>query len=136
VPGCTHATFIDVHHVQPRSDGGPNEASNLLTLCSAHHRSAHRGELLIEHEHDETFSFRHVDGTAYGEPITPRLIDVHAKVFAALRQLGFRECEVKTVMAELRADADLCGAGVERLLREALCRIRTVPPAAAVKRGG
>jgi len=30
-------TFIDVHHLQPRSEGGRNEASNLITLCSAHH---------------------------------------------------------------------------------------------------
>ena len=56
--------------------------------------------------------------------MAPRLIDAHAKVFSALRQLGFRECEVKTVLAELRADTEVCGAAVERLLREALRRIR------------
>jgi hypothetical protein len=124
VPGCTHATFVDVHHVVPRSEGGCNEASNLLVLCSAHHRATHRGELLIEDDREGAFRFRHADGTAYGDPITPRLIDAHAKVFSALRQLGFREREVKAVLAELRADAELGGAPVERLLREALCRIR------------
>jgi 5-methylcytosine-specific restriction endonuclease McrA len=132
VPGCTHATFVDVHHVQPRSEGGCNEASNLLVLCSAHHRATHRGELLIELDHESAFRFRHADGTAYGGPVAPRLIDAHAKVFSALRQLGFRECEVKVVLAELRADAELSGATVERLLREALCRIR---PLASVKKG-
>jgi hypothetical protein len=122
VPGCTHATFVDVHHVQPCSEGGRNEASNVL--CSAHHRATHRGELLIHREHEGAFTFRHADGAAYGSPTAPRLIDAHAKVFAALRHLGFREVEVKTVLAELRADGELGGASVEQLLREALCRIR------------
>jgi hypothetical protein len=124
VPGCTHATFVDVHHVQPRSEGGRNEASNLLTICSAHHRAAHHGELLIDRERDGSFRFRHADGAAYGDPLMPQCIDARAKVFSALRHLGFRESEVKTVLSELRADAELGDACVERLLREALCRIR------------
>jgi Holliday junction resolvasome RuvABC DNA-binding subunit len=41
-----------------------------------------------------------------------------------LRQLGFREAEVKIVLSELRRDPELDGASVERLLREALRRIR------------
>jgi hypothetical protein len=124
VPGCSHATFVDVHHVQPRSEGGRNEASNLLTLCGAHHRAVHRGTLLVERDHDGSFIFRHADGAAYGSPLAPRLIDAFAKVFSALRQLGFREGEVKAVLSELRADAELDGASVERLLRESLSRIR------------
>jgi 5-methylcytosine-specific restriction endonuclease McrA len=132
VPGCSHATFVDVHHVQPRSEGGRNEASNLLVLCSAHHRAAHRGELLVELDHKGAFRFRLADGTPYGDPIAPRLVDAHAKVFSALRHLGFRECEVKAVLAELRANAELGGAPVEGLLREALRRIR---PLASVKKG-
>jgi hypothetical protein len=124
VPGCTHATFVDVHHVQPRSEGGLNEASNLLTLCSVHHRAVHRGKLLIDRDSEGAAIFRHADGTAYGSPMAPRLIDAHAKVFSAMRHLGFREGEVKTVLAELRSDAQLHGASVEHLLREALRRIR------------
>jgi hypothetical protein len=124
VPGCTHATFVDVHHVQPRAEGGRNEASNLQVLCSAHHRAVHRGELLIELERDGSLRFRHADGAAYGHPLIPQRIDAHSKVFSALRQLGFRESEVKTVLSELRADAELGDASVEHLLRAALCRIR------------
>jgi hypothetical protein len=45
VPGCRNARFLDLHHVEPRSEGGTNEADNLITLCGAHHRAAHRGEL-------------------------------------------------------------------------------------------
>jgi hypothetical protein len=110
--------------VQPRAEGGRNEAPNLATLCSAHHRAVHRGELLIEREHEGSFVFRHTDGAAYGNPTAPHRIDAHAKVFSALRQLGFREGAIKAVLSELRADAGLGGATVERLLREALCRIK------------
>jgi len=124
VPGCSHATFLDIHHIQPLSEGGRHEAKNLLGICSAHHRATHRGELLIEREHDGTVTFRHADGTPYGDPTAPRAIDAHTKVYAALRHLGFREGEVKAVLAELRGDTALAGASVERLLREALCRIR------------
>jgi Holliday junction resolvasome RuvABC DNA-binding subunit len=113
-----------VHHVQPRSEGGLNEAANLLILCGVHHRAVHRGQLLIDRDSEGTTIFQHADGTAYGSPTAPRLIDAHAKVFSALRHLGFREGEVKTVLAELLRDADLHDASVEHLLREALRRIK------------
>jgi hypothetical protein len=125
VPGCTHATFVDVHHVQPRSEGGRNEASNLLTLCSVHHRAVHRGQLLIDGRGEGATTFRHADGAAYGSPGAPRVVDVHAKLFSALRQLGFRDGEVKAVLAELRGDAELEGASIEHQLREALRRIKS-----------
>jgi hypothetical protein len=124
VPGCTHTTYVDVHHIQRRADGGLNVSWNLLTLCSAHHRAVHHGQLLIERGRGGAIIFRHADGRCYGDPSPPQRVDLHTKVFAALRQLGFRESEVKAVLAELRADAALSDAPVERLLREALCRIQ------------
>jgi hypothetical protein len=95
-----------------------------LTLCSAHHRAAHRGELLIDGERDGSLRFRRADSAAFCDPLMPRRIDAHAKVFSALRHLGFRESEVKTVLSELRADAELHEASVEQLLHAALSRIR------------
>jgi hypothetical protein len=124
VPGCNHATFLDVHHIQPLSEGGRHVAANLLGICSAHHRATHRGELLIERQHHGTLTFHHADGSPYGDPAAPRAIDAIAKVYSALRRLGFREGEVKAVLAELRGDSPLAGASVERMLREALCRIK------------
>ncbi len=41
-PGCTNTRFLEVHHITPRSQGGSNDASNLITLCSACHRHTHR----------------------------------------------------------------------------------------------
>jgi HNH endonuclease len=124
VPGCTHATFLDVHHIQPRSEGGRNQAQNLLVLCSVHHRATHRGELLIERDRDGSVIFRHADGSAHGHATAAQRIDAYTKIFSALRHLSFREGEVNAVLAELRADTSLASASVEHLLREGLCRIR------------
>jgi hypothetical protein len=125
VPGCAHTTYVDVHHIQRRADGGLNVIDNLLTVCSVHHRATHHGQLLIERGPDGPIVFRHADGRLYGAAPSPQRIDVHTKVFSALRHLGFRESEVKTVLAQLRTDPTLADAPVERLLREALCRIKT-----------
>jgi hypothetical protein len=124
VPGCTHATFLDIHHVVPRSEGGSNDPENIITLCGAHHRATHRGELVIEPSLDGSPRFRHADGSTYGHAVAPRVVDAQAKVFAGLRHLGFRERDIRAVLAELLADDELRDTTAERLLREALCRIR------------
>jgi Holliday junction resolvase RuvA-like protein len=115
----------------PRSEGGGNEPENLLTICGGHHRATHRGRLGIERDAGGNLNFRHADGSAYGSTIasggTSELVDHHAKVFSALRHLGFREREVRAVLAELRSDAALRSFSVAHLLREALRRIRLVP---------
>lgn len=41
-PGCTMAYPLQVHHVQPLSEGGSNDLSNLIVLCPDHHVEAHR----------------------------------------------------------------------------------------------
>jgi hypothetical protein len=108
----------------PRSDGGSNDPANVITICSAHHRAVHRGKLTIEPDGDGSPRFQQADGSAYGHAVAPRLVDAQSKVFAGLRHLGFREREVKAVLEELLADDQLRDATAERLLREALCRIR------------
>jgi len=40
--GCHNTHFLEVHHKIPRSRGGTNAPDNLITLCSACHRQAHR----------------------------------------------------------------------------------------------
>ena len=39
---CGSKESIEVHHVIPRSRGGSNAISNLLTLCDVHHQQKHR----------------------------------------------------------------------------------------------
>jgi Holliday junction resolvasome RuvABC DNA-binding subunit len=48
---------------------------------------------------------------------------VVAKVFSALRQLGFRDAEVRPVLAELRAGKESPAPSASWLLREALTRL-------------
>jgi len=120
VPGCRNARFLDVHHVQLRSEGGRNQLENLLTMCSVHHRAAHRGELLVEGSAASGLRFYHADGRAYGETVDPRAIEAQSKVFGALRTLGFREGEVRAVLARLRAESALRDASTEQWLRAAL----------------
>jgi len=129
VPGCKNAIFLDVHHLQLRDDGGQHEASNLITLCSAHHGALHNGRLRTEGDAD-ALRIVHADGHAYGEPREPRVIEVQAKVFSGLRGLGFREGEVRTVMADLRQRDELREATAEQWLREALRRLHrpSAPP--------
>jgi hypothetical protein len=104
VPSCRNVTYLDLHHIVPRSEGGTHHAENLLTLCGCHHRALHRGEIFVEGDADGGVRFRHADGTAYGGPVEPRALDVQAKVFGALRNLGFREGDIKRALAALRAD--------------------------------
>ena len=40
--GCHHTRFLDIHHLVARARGGTNDPGNLVTLCSACHRLAHR----------------------------------------------------------------------------------------------
>jgi hypothetical protein len=40
-PGCTHATFTNVHHIVPWKPGGRTDLDNLALLCLYHHRLVH-----------------------------------------------------------------------------------------------
>jgi len=35
--GCGDTNSLEVHHIIPRSQGGPDEEWNLITLCHKHH---------------------------------------------------------------------------------------------------
>ena len=76
--------------------------------------------------------FQHADGSSYGElgsspaaiPLSdPIVLDVHAKVCAGLCRLGFREREVRAVLAQLRARLDGSTPTAAQLLRQALLRL-------------
>ena len=91
VPGCRHATFVDVHHVEPRAEGGGHDADNLVVLCSAHHRALHRGQLAITGSVARGLAFHRSDGALYGALHSPRDADACTRAFSALRHLGFGE---------------------------------------------
>ena len=49
VPGCSNAGWIDVHHIELRSEGGRHSLENLVCVCAAHHRAIHHGGLRLSH---------------------------------------------------------------------------------------
>jgi 5-methylcytosine-specific restriction endonuclease McrA len=120
VPGWRHGTFLDLHHVALRSEGGHHDPDTLATLCGAHHRAAHRGQLVIEGRVSNGLVFRHADGTPYGSVVNPRVAATHSEAFRALRSLGFREAPIRSALERIRRRDDLAGASVDQVLREAL----------------
>ncbi|MFZ5892939.1 MAG: HNH endonuclease [Myxococcota bacterium] len=136
VNGCKHATFVDAHHLKPRSEGGRHEPDNLVCLCAPHHRAvrlssedsvlrpARRSRLGAPPP-----SFRaptpkldarvHADGTQYGGALLAGAADRNAQVFAALRGMGFKERECRTVLDRCAATL-AANATREEVLRAAL----------------
>jgi hypothetical protein len=124
VPGCRHGSFLDLHHIEARADGGAHELDNLITLCGAHHRARHEGELRVEGRVSSGLRFSHADGTDYGAVmnVNESAVGAQVKAFQALRQLGFAEREAKRALASV-ADEVGADAGVEAVLRAALRRL-------------
>ena len=130
VPGCRQSLFLDLHHLELRSEGGDHTVENLITVCGAHHRAFHRGQLIIEGRVSTGLKFRHADGTAYGQVVDPRSATVYEQAFHALHSLGFREGEARRALDALRADAHVGDATLEGVLRRALALL-TMPAHAA-----
>jgi hypothetical protein len=107
-PGCRCATFLDIHHVIPRAEGGQHDPEQMLVLCGAHHRALHRGSLLIEGNATSGFHFLHADGSDYGSLLQsspePLAIEANHEAFLALRRLGFAETAVQQALARVRAE--------------------------------
>lgn len=66
VDGCSAATFVDVHHLELRRDGGQHDLENMVLLCGAHHEATHVGTLHIEGTPRTGLRFFHADGSSYG----------------------------------------------------------------------
>jgi 5-methylcytosine-specific restriction endonuclease McrA len=126
VPGCTNTRWLDVHHLELRSEGGRHSLANLTCLCSTHHRAAHRGKISLARNDSGALHVRHADGTEYGGRVQPQAFEVRAKLFSALRHLGFREAQVRAVLEQLQREPALEQPSFDGLLREALARLR--PP--------
>jgi len=74
-PGCSHQRFLHAHHIQHWAHGGPTALSNLIQLCSHHHRLVHEGGFTVESGADGGTTFRRPDGRtipAVPVPCRPR----------------------------------------------------------------
>lgn len=120
VPGCRVTFSREVHHVVLRSEGGGHGSENLVVLCGRHHDLVHQGLLTVERKGDAVGAV-HADGTVYGASPRPAEIEAASEAFAALREYGFREGEIRPVLTEIR---EACGVlPTERIVMEALKRI-------------
>ena len=119
MPGCRNRRFLDVHHLTRRVDGGTSEPDGLLLTCGAHHRAIHRGLLWVEGSPSTGLTFRHADGTRYGNPPTPAVVEAMRDAFSALRNLGYREKDCHRMLDRARAHVG-SDADVPALVRAAL----------------
>jgi hypothetical protein len=79
-PGCDHpAELSQVHHIQPRSEGGSTELWNLIVLCSMHHLVAvHTWGWTIRLHPDGTTTATGSDGRVLHENDPPGDPPLHA----------------------------------------------------------
>jgi len=62
VPKCRHSLHLDLHHIVPSSQGGAHAKSNLVLLCSRHHRQVHEGRLAVTGDGDRVVRVERPDG--------------------------------------------------------------------------
>ncbi|HPH66218.1 MAG TPA: DUF222 domain-containing protein [Kofleriaceae bacterium] len=56
-PGCHHRSYVDGHHVAHWTNGGRTALSNLMLLCTAHHRLLHEGNFRVESDGADGWHF-------------------------------------------------------------------------------
>lgn len=62
-PGCDHQRFLHAHHLDHWARGGRTDLSNLIQLCSYHHRLVHEDGYAIERLDRGRLRFKRPDGT-------------------------------------------------------------------------
>ena len=70
-PGCHCGKFLEAHHVHHWALGGETRLSNLLTLCSIHHKLVHEGGFSIRRHPDGSVYFVRPDGRPVEAPLVP-----------------------------------------------------------------
>jgi hypothetical protein len=63
-PGCGQHRFLHAHHIQHWAHGGGTDLSNLIQLCTHHHRLVHEGGYSVERRRGGAVRFRRPDGQA------------------------------------------------------------------------
>jgi hypothetical protein len=130
VPGCRSSSFLEVHHIIHRENGGGHEPENLTLLCGGHHDAHHSGRLVIRGRAPKlTFVLAgerraptpaHVDAprAQAPDPLRDETRQMRADAVLALHTLGFKKSEaIAAVDAALAAHAP---ADLEALLRLSL----------------
>ena len=120
VPGCRLSAFVDIHHIELRSEGGTHDPERLVPLCSNHHDMTHRGRLIISGTFSSGFMFQRADGASTQQRLSRALRKTGAfgEAYEALRALGFKSAEAERMLDAVReTHAD---ESVENVVRAAL----------------
>lgn len=75
-PGCHHAGRFEAHHVVEHPKGGRTRLSNLVRLCSAHHRLVHLHRLVLTLHPDRSVTVTTSDGRPVDRPISPTVFPI------------------------------------------------------------
>jgi uncharacterized protein DUF222/HNH endonuclease len=112
-PGCAHKSFVDGHHVRHWSNGGETALSNLISLCTFHHRLVHEGGVQVVAKPDGRFTFSMKDGRVLE---TAALSVEPGGVERANAELGLT-IDGKTIVPRWAGERCDYGVAVEGLLR-------------------
>ena len=114
---CPARGYLELDHVHAKALGGGDDAANLRVRCRLHnlwHAEQVFGRAYVQ---ERMIDVRHRKCAPSTAPsAAPSSFDVAAR---GLRTLGFREPEVRAVMARLQTTVDLA-LPTEAILREAL----------------
>jgi hypothetical protein len=118
VPGCSNHRYLDIHHLDPRCEGGDHTRSGSRSSVARTIAQCTWGLVCVDGTGATGFVFRHGDGTPHGGSVGVVSLDVVGLALGALERMGF-----KPTQARKRVDAAL-GAGahgdVATLLHAAL----------------
>jgi hypothetical protein len=109
---CSCRSFLELDHVIPFARGGKAVLENLRVRCRAHNRWYA----------EQTFGRAHVEKRIQARRRTRECVESTSFETAArgLKNLGFRDADVRRVLAQLEAKLDGSAASAETVLREAL----------------
>jgi Domain of unknown function (DUF222) len=131
--GCTNTRHVDAHHIHHWANGGETKPSNLVSLCSFHHRKVHEGGMGIQMLSDGAARFVKLDGTTIDSTVPLSSGDwTQLPLDHADRGIHINARTAATSWAGERCDY---GLGVEVLLSQsrAVKRPRSDTPAWMVK---
>jgi len=128
-PGCTHTKYVDAHHVNHWAHGGETKPSNLVTLCSFHHRKVHEGGVIVEPVDSGAFRFVRPDGRAFDSPLPTASSDWTQLPLSHVHSIVI---DRDTAVSRWRGERVDYGLGVEVLLAQDQ-RARNVPAGTCVQ---
>jgi hypothetical protein len=101
VPGCGRRRHLQAHHIIHWVDGGPTCLSNLLLVCSRHHKAIHEGRISVEIR-DGKLVFRDAQGRE--RPAAPSPATTGEELEALERFLREADLHIDPSLTEPRWD--------------------------------